>query len=66
MIHFLSELMNDTSKYNDDENLEIKWIDINEIKTMNKEKFRSYPVVQSIINSIEDDKFYELDIFNKL
>lgn len=53
MIHFLSDLKDDSSMYHKDEILETKWISIDEIKKMQEEDFRCYPVVRDIIKCLE-------------
>ncbi len=60
MIHFLANLVEDSLIYNTDEILETKWIDIEEIKNMKEEEFRSYPVVKSIIENLEKQNLYDL------
>ena len=63
LMHFLAELAEEGFKYNTDEILETKWLSIEEIKNMDKEEFRSYPVVENIINSLENNNLYELEIY---
>lgn len=63
MVHFLADLIDDNSQYNKEEIQEIKWIDIDEIKKMNKEEFRAYSVIKTIMDSLEDNKLYDLELF---
>ncbi len=62
MIHFLSDLVNEENNYNKDEILETKWISIDKIKNMSEKEFRSSAVVNQIINDIEKQNLYDLDI----
>lgn len=66
MMYFLSNLLTDNLKYNKEEILETEWMDISKIKNMEHEEFRSYPVIEKIIENIESRNLYSLDIFNKL
>ena len=62
MMHFLSDLVNEENSYDKDEILETKWISIDEIKNMDENEFRSSAVVNQIINDIEKQNLYDLDI----
>lgn len=62
MMHFLSDLVNEENSYDKDEILETKWIRIDEIKNMDEKEFRSSAVVKQIINDIEKQNLYDLDI----
>lgn len=66
MIHILAELINDTNEYDRSEIMETKWIDVEQLKKMKEESLRSYPVVNFIIQSLEEKRLYELDIIQKL
>lgn len=62
MMHFLSDLVNEENSYDKDEILETKWISIDKIKNMDEKEFRSSAVVKQIINDIEKQNLYDLDI----
>lgn len=62
MIHFLADLVEDNLLYNTDEILETKWIDIEQIKNMKEEEFRSYEVVKNILENLEEQNLYDLNI----
>ncbi len=67
MIHFLANLIEEnTLNYNKNEIEETKWISIDEIKSMDKEDFRSYNVIKTVIDNLEMKKLYELDVFKNL
>lgn len=69
MIHILADLVNDSIQYNKDEIIETKWIELEELeelKKMNKDELRSYPVVDFIVQNLENKKLYELDIIQNL
>lgn len=62
MMHFLSDLVNEENSYDKDEILETKWISIDEIKKMDEKEFRSSAVVKQIINDIEKQNLFDLNI----
>ena len=66
MFNFLANLLENDLKYNTDEIIETKWISIDEIKKMNRQEFRSYPVLESIIECIESGKLYDLELYKNL
>lgn len=66
MIHVLAELINDTNEYNKNEIIETKWIELEQLKEMKEESLRSFPVVNLIIQSLEEKRLYELDIIKNL
>ncbi len=66
MIHFLANLIEEDAEYKTDEILERKWISIEEMKSMEKNEFRSYAVVKNILESIEKNEFYKADIIKEI
>ena len=66
LMHFLAELVEEGFEYNTDEILGTKWLSIEEIKNMDKEEFRSYPVVENIIDSLEKNDLYKLEMYRNL
>ena len=66
MIHFLSDLIKCKSDYATDEILETKWYDLYELKNEKKENLRNDAVVKAILENINKDKFYDLNIFTDI
>ena len=62
MMHFLSDLIEESNSYDTNEIIEKKWISLNEIKNMNEQEFRSSAVVKQIINDIEKQNLFDLNI----
>ena len=62
MMHFLSDLIEESNSYDTNEPIEKKWISLNEIKNMNEQEFRSSAVVKQIINDIEKQNLFDLNI----
>ena len=46
--------------------METKWIKLEQLKKMKEDELRSYPVVNFIIQSLEEKRLYELDIIQNL
>ena len=66
IIYFLADVIKENLDYNTDEILQTQWIDIDEIKNMGKLEFRSYATVNKIIENLEHEKFYNIDIIQHL
>lgn len=66
IIYFLADLVEEKFSYDANEILETKWLTIDEIKNMDEQEFRSYPVVKKILESIETNDLYKIDIFKDL
>lgn len=62
MMHFLSDLIEESNSYDTNEIIEKKWISIDEIKNMDEKEFRSSAVVKQIINDIEKQNLFDLNI----
>lgn len=66
MMYFLSNLVSEDLEYKTEEILERNWIDINQIKNMKSEEFRSYPVVEKIIENLEKQNLFNLEMLVNL
>ena len=66
MMHFLADLLETNMEYDTNEILENKWLTLDEIKNMKEEEFRNYPVIKQIIESLETDNLYELNIIKNM
>ncbi len=66
MMYFLSNLVSEDLEYKTEEILERNWIDINQIKNMKSEEFRSYPVVERIIENLEKQNLFNLEMLVNL
>lgn len=62
MIHFLADLLSESNYYDKSEIMETNWFELNQIKKMKKDEFRSFPVVEFIIKSLEQGHLYNTDI----
>ena len=66
MMYFLSNLVSEDLEYKTEEILERNWIDINQIKNMKSEEFRSYPVIERIIENLEKQNLFNLEMLVNL
>lgn len=64
LIKFTAEILEESIHFNTDEILDVKWIDINEIKNMKEEELRGYDNSIEILKFVEENKVYPLKIFD--
>lgn len=66
MILFLGDLVEETDCFDKDEIHETKWFSIDEIKNMKKEDIRCYEVVENVLEALDKNILYDLDIFKEI
>ncbi len=64
MVRFTADIIEENIKFDTEEILDVKWIDIEEIKNMPEEQLRAYNVNMQFIKDFEANKIYPLEIFN--
>ena len=64
LIRFTAEMIKEDISFDEQEILEVKWIDIEEIKNMKKEELRGYDVNIKLIHDLESNHIYPLEIFD--
>ena len=64
MIRFVASLEEENIKFNEQEILDVKWIDINEIKKMKKEEIRGYELSLKFLKNYEEKNIYPIEVFN--
>ena len=64
MVRFTADIIEENINFDTDEILDVKWIDIEEIKNMPEEQLRAYNVNIQFIKDFEANKIYPLEIFN--
>lgn len=64
LIKFTAEIVEENIKFDKNEILEVKWIDIEEIKNMTKKELRGYEANLKDIEDLEKNKIYPLEIFD--
>lgn len=63
MIRFVASIEEENIKFNEQEILDVKWIDINEIKKMKKDELRGYDLSLNFLKDYEEKNIYPLQIF---
>ena len=64
IIRFTAEMIKEDISFDKEEILDVKWIDIEEIKNMKKEELRGYDVNIKLIHDLENNHIYPLEIFD--
>ena len=66
LVRFVADIVEENIKFNPEEILDVKWIDVNEIKNMSINEIRGYDTTKKLIKDIENDNIYPLDIISDL
>ena len=64
MVRFTADILEENIKFNTKEILDVKWMNIEEVKNMTEIELRGYDTSIQYIKDFEDKKIYPLDIFN--
>ena len=64
LVRFMADILEENIKFDKDEILEVKWIDIEEIKNMTEKELRGYEANLKVIEDIEKNRIYPLEIFD--
>lgn len=64
MIRFTADIIEENIKFDTDEILDVKWLDIEKIKNMTEQELRGYDTSIQFIKDFEEKKIYPLEIFN--
>lgn len=64
LIRFTAEMVKEDISFDEQEILDVKWIDIEDIKKMKKEEIRGYDVNIKAIYDLENNHIYPLEIFD--
>ena len=63
-IRFTADILEENIKFDTEEILEVKWIDIEELKNMTRQELRAYDKNIQFIKDFEDKKIYPVEIFS--
>ena len=66
LIRFVAKIIEENIKFNLDEILDVKWIDINEIRNMTVDEIRGIDTTQKWIKDLENNNIYSLDMISNL
>ena len=64
IVKFTADIVDEDIKFNTKEILDVKWLDIINVKKMTKQELRGYDTAIQEINNFENGKIYPLDIFD--
>lgn len=64
IVRFTADLVEENFEYDTEEILEVKWIDIEEIKQMTEKELRGYDTAVQLLKDFEAVKIYPLELFN--
>lgn len=64
-IRFVAEVLEESSNFNKEEILDVKWIDIKEVKNMTSKELRSHDLSIQQLEDLENNKIYPLDLFSE-
>ena len=64
LIRFTAEMVKEDISFDKQEILDVKWIDIEDIKKMKKEELRGYDVNIKVFDALENNNIYPLEIFD--
>lgn len=65
-INFNAEIISGEIEFDKEEILDVKWIPLVELKNMDDEKIRAVETIKDIINDLEDNRKYPLDIIKNI
>lgn len=64
VISFTADILEENIKFDEDEILDVKWIDIEEIKNMKEKELRGYKANIKVIENIRKNQIYPIEIFD--
>ena len=64
IVEFTAEIINEDIKFDKNEILDVKWIDIEDIKNMDKNTLRALDTNKATFESFINNEIYSLDIFD--
>lgn len=63
-VKFVAEIIEENIKFDKNEILDVKWLDINEIKNMTPNELRGYEANIKTLKDFEEGKIYPLELFD--
>ena len=64
MVKFTADIIEENIKFDTNEILDVKWIDIEEVKNMTEQELRGYDTGIQLLKDFEDKKVYPMEIFD--
>ena len=63
MIRFVAKIEKENIVFNENEILDVKWIDIDDIKNMKEDELRGYNLSLKFLADYENNNIYPVEIF---
>ncbi|MGN1297506.1 MAG: NUDIX hydrolase [Clostridia bacterium] len=64
MVRFTADILEEDIKFDTDEILDVKWLNVKDVKNMTEKELRGYDTSLQFIKDFEENKIFSLDIFN--
>ena len=64
MIRFVADIVEENIKFNEEEILDVQWLDIDEVKNMTEKELRGYEANSNFIKYLEEKRIYSIDVFD--
>ena len=64
LVKFTADIIDENIKFDTKEILDIKWLELAEVKNMSEKELRGWDTSVQLIKDFEENKIYSLDIFN--
>lgn len=64
MVRFTADILEENIKFDTEEILDVKWLDIEDVKNMTEKELRGWDTSIQFIRDFEENKIYPLEIFN--
>ena len=64
VIRFIADIVEENINFNQEEILEVQWIEIDKIKNMTEKELRGYEANKKVLEDIEQNRIYPLELFD--
>ena len=64
MVRFVADIVEENIKFNEEEILDVQWLDIDEVKNMTEKELRGYEANSNFIKYFEEKRIYNIDVFD--
>lgn len=64
MVRFVAEMVEENITFDKKEILDVKWIDIEKVKSMKEDELRGYNMSINFIKALEENKIYPIEIWD--
>lgn len=64
LIRFLAEMVEENISFDTEEILDVRWMDIEEIRKMTRNELRGYDIGIKVLDDLENGRIYPMEIFD--